>query len=125
MSVPVAGIATRSLAMDKATGGILLFFLIVLGLGAVSISGAYAREGQLEPGVEPDAKMRSRGRRVMIVAAALIIALVTLGKLWWNSDDSAFQRFIYKPLKMTAIRQPGDRLRLRSGIGRLAAYHDR
>src|SRR5262249_37000860 len=78
-----------------------------------SISGAYAREGQLEPGVEPDAKMRRRGRRVMIVAAVLILLILTLGRMWWNSDDSAFQRFIYKPLKMTAGKEPGDRLRLR------------
>src|SRR5580692_4987628 len=52
MAVPVAGIATRTLRMDKAMGAVLLFFLIVLGIGAVSISGVYAREAQLPPGVE-------------------------------------------------------------------------
>jgi hypothetical protein len=39
MAVPVAGIATRTLRMDKAMGAVLLFFLILLGGGAVSISG--------------------------------------------------------------------------------------
>jgi hypothetical protein len=33
--------------------------------------------------------------------------------MWWDSDENAFQRFIYKPLKMTAVLEPGDRLALR------------
>jgi hypothetical protein len=113
MSVPVAGIATRRLGMEKAMGATLLFFMIVLALGAVSISGVYAREGQLEPGAEPDARMKRRGRRAMAIAAVLVVTMIYLGKLWWDSDDNAFQRFIYKPLKMTAAAGPGGRLALR------------
>jgi hypothetical protein len=48
----------------------------------------------------------------MLVSGALVIAMIYLGKLWWDSDDNAFQRFIYKPLKMTATLEPGDRLAL-------------
>lgn len=113
MAVPVAGLATRRLGMDRAVGAGLLFFLIVLGLGAVSISGAYAREGHLEPGQEPDARLRRRGRRAMAAAAAIVVGMVWLGKLWWDSDDNAFQRIIYKPLGMTAAAEPGSRLALR------------
>ena len=112
MAVPVAGIATRTLRMDKAMGAVLLLFLIVLGIGIVSISGVYAREAQLAPGVEPDARQRRRGRRAMLVSGALVVAMIYLGKLWWDSDDNAFQRFIYKPLKMTATLEPGGRLAL-------------
>jgi len=43
----------------------------------------------------------------------VVIAMIYLGKLWWDSDDNAFQRFIYKPLRMTAALEPGDRLALR------------
>jgi hypothetical protein len=113
MSAPVAAIATRRLGMDKAMGATLLFFMVVLAFGAVSISGAYAREGQLEPGAEPDARLKRRGRRAMAITAALVVAMVYLGKLWWDSDDNAFQRFIYKPLKMTATAEPGGKLALR------------
>ncbi len=112
MAVPVAGIATRTLRMDKAMGAVLLFFLIVLGIGAVSISGVYAREAQLAPGSEPGPQQKRRGRRAMLVSGALVITMIYLGKLWWDSDDNAFQRFIYKPLKMTATLEPGDRLAL-------------
>src|SRR5712692_1001061 len=49
MAVPVAGVATRTLRMEKSMGAALLFCLILLAFGAVSISGAYTREGQLEP----------------------------------------------------------------------------
>jgi hypothetical protein len=113
MSAPVAAIATRRLTMEKAMGVTLLFFMVVLALGAVSISGAYAREGQLEPGAEPDDRLKRRGRRAMAITAALVIAMVWLGKLWWDSDDNAFERFLYKPLKMTASVEPGGRLGLR------------
>ena len=112
MAVPVAGIATRTLRMDKAMGAVLLFFLILLGAGAVSISGVYAREAQLQPGSEPGPLQKRRGRRAMLVSGALVIAMIYLGKLWWDSDDNAFQRFIYKPLKMTAALEPGSRLAL-------------
>ena len=102
MSVPVAGIATRRLGMQKTVGATLLFFMILLAFGAVSISGAYAREGQLGPGVEPDERLKRRGRKTMIITASLVVTMLYLGKLWWDSDDLAFQRLLYKPLKMTA-----------------------
>jgi hypothetical protein len=113
MAVPVVGVATRTLQMEKTMGATLLFFLIVLAFGAVSISGVYAREGQLAPGVEPDPHQERRGRRVMLVTGVLVVAMIYLGKLWWDSDDNAFQRFIYKPLKMTAALEPAGRLALR------------
>jgi hypothetical protein len=113
MAVPVVGIATRTLRMEKAMGATLLGFLIVLAIGAVSISGVYAREGQLTPGLEPDPEQKRRGRRVMLVTGVVVLAMIYLGKLWWDSDDNAFQRFIYKPLKMTAALEPGGRLALR------------
>ncbi len=112
MAVPVVGIATRTLRMEKTMGVVLLFFLTLLGVGAVSISGVYAREGQLAPGVEPDQQHKRRGRRVMLIAGVLVAAMIVLGKLWWDSDDRAFQKFIYKPLSMTASLEPGGRLAL-------------
>jgi hypothetical protein len=113
MAVPVVSVATRTLRMEKAMGATLLGFLIVLAMGAVSISGVYAREAQLAPGLEPDAQQKRRGRRVMLVTGVVVLAMIYLGKLWWDSDDNAFQRFIYKPLKMTAALEPGGRLALR------------
>src|SRR2546421_10311588 len=99
MAVPVAGVATRTLRMEKSMGAALLFCLILLAFGAVSISGAYAREGQLEPGLRPGADLERKSRKVMIVSSVVVIAMIYLGKLWWDSDDNAFQRFIYKPLR--------------------------
>src|SRR5258708_6004874 len=113
MAVPVAGVATRTLRMEKSMGAALLFCLILLAFGAVSISGAYTREGQLEPGLRPGADQERKSRKVMIVSSVVVIAMIYLGKLWWDSDDNAFQRFIYKPLRMTAALEPGDRLALR------------
>jgi hypothetical protein len=113
MAVPVAGVATRTLRMEKSMGAALLFCLILLAFGAVSISGAYTREGQLEPGLRPGSGLERKSRKVMIVTSVVVIAMIYLGKLWWDSDDNAFQRFIYKPLRMTAALESGDRLALR------------
>jgi hypothetical protein len=93
-------------------GAALLFFLLLLAFGVVSISGAYTREGVLEPGIRPDAAHQRRGRIVMAVSAALVLTMIWVGKLWWDSDDRAFQRFIYKPLQMTATLDADSRLRL-------------
>src|SRR6267142_1474387 len=113
MAVPVAGVATRTLRMEKSMGAALLVCLILLAFGAVSISGAYTREGQLEPGLRAGPAQERKSRKVMIVSGVVVIAMIYLGKLWWDSDDNAFQRFIYKPLRMTASLEPGDRLALR------------
>src|SRR5437899_1739182 len=81
-----------------------------VAFGLVSISGVYAREAQLEPGVEPDFQQKCRGRRAMMIAGALVVGMIYLGKLWWDSDETTFQRFLYKPLYMTAAVEPGGRL---------------
>ncbi|MGH9658817.1 MAG: hypothetical protein ACRD96_09750, partial [Bryobacteraceae bacterium] len=107
MAVPVSGLATRVLEMDRTLGGVLLFFLLFLSAGAIGIAGAYAREGRLEPGVDPGAAEIRRGRIATAACAVAVAAAVWLGNLWWTSDHTAFQRFIYKPLKMTATYREG------------------
>ena len=120
MSVPVAGIATRRLGMQRAVGATLLFFMVVLAVGAVSISGAYAREGQLEPGKQPDDGLKRRGRRTMIFTAVFVVTLIYLGKLWWDSDDNTFQRFINSASAPCAMEQVSERTRSEEPCRRVA-----
>ena len=45
---------------------------------------------------------RRRARWAMVAALVLIAALGIAGKSWWDAEDNAFQRFIYKPLGLDA-----------------------
>ena len=102
MAVPVVSVASRTLAMQKTMAAALLFFLALLGAGAVSIAGAYIREGRLEPGLHPAPRDRRRAGWAMAVAAVFLVSMGVAGKRWWDSEDQAFQRFLYKPLHMSA-----------------------
>ena len=106
-SVPVTGVASRVLRMEKTMAGILLFFLVFLAAGAISIVGVYVREGRLDPGREPGSGELLRGRIAMAAGAGVIAASIWLGKLWWDAEDNAFQRFLYKPLNMMASYEAG------------------
>ncbi len=101
LAVPVVSVASRTLAMQKTMAAALLFFLIFLGAGAVSIAGAYVREGRLEPGTFPAPADRRRAGWAMAAAAVFLVAVGTAGKRWWDSEDQAFRQFIYKPLEMS------------------------
>ncbi|MBI1788940.1 MAG: hypothetical protein HYR60_15515 [Acidobacteria bacterium] len=107
MQVPVVGVAQRTLKMEKTMGGILVFFGLFLTVGAISIIGVYAREGRLDAGAEPGTAELRRGRIAMGGGAVLILVMIYLGKMWWDAEDNAFQRFIYKPLKMTTAYEAG------------------
>jgi hypothetical protein len=124
MTVPVVAVASRTLQMQKTMAGVLLFFLAFLAVGAISITGAFAREAGLEPGERPSASDRRRGRVAMVAAGALVFTAIGLGKVWWDSDDSAFQRYIYKPLQMTASYDAGRLTRDVQSSGWLQAIDD-
>lgn len=107
--VPVPALATRVLGMEWLTGAILGSLAAVLCLGLVSIAGAAVREGRLAAGVEPDAAGRGRSRVAMGVAAVVVGGMLWFGNSWWGSEDSAFQRRVYKPLQLSPAVE-GNRL---------------
>jgi hypothetical protein len=113
LAVPVPAVALRTQGMQATLGAILFGLMILLSWGAVSIAGAGAREARLEPGAEPRPEDRRRGRRVMAATAAVVIGVLYLGNLWWKAEAGAYDRYIYKPLEMSASLEEGRRLVLR------------
>ena len=113
VSVPVPSIAQRVLPMQRSLGVILFGLMLLLAVGAVSIAGAAAREGKLEPGATPTPAQARRARRVMAGWALLVVAVLYFGKRWWNLDKERFERRIYKPPEVAARLEPGGRLVLR------------
>ncbi len=113
LSVPVPAFALRTQHMQKATGALLFGLMLLLVFGAISIAGASAREAQLPPGKPPGPGDIRRGRTLVISAAALVVLALWLGNKWWDSEANAYARFVYKPLRMSASVEPGERLLLR------------
>lgn len=112
LAVPVPALPQRVLGMQRLLGAILVPLGLVLAFGIVSIVGAYAREGMLDPGVAPDAGRRRIGRRAMWITAAVVCAAVLYGSDWWKSDDSMYRRYVFRPLELRASVD-GSRLQLR------------
>ena len=103
--VPFVAVATTVLAMDPKMGWGLAAFGLFLLVGLLTIVGAASRESTLEPGVEPDAARVRRSWYVRAGAAVLIVTLLVLGRWWWNIENAAYARGVYKPaLGTVALR---------------------
>ena len=100
--VPVLALAERRLGMDPATGLGLAAAALFLFAGALTILGAAVRESVLEPGREPDAWRRRRGRLAMVVFSVVLGAVLGGGWRWWDAVDAAYRSRIYRPWSTTA-----------------------
>ena len=90
LSVPVASFGQNVLAMPKSLGALLLVLVIGLGLGAISIVGAAARESRVAPGAEVPPEFRRRGLRAMGIMTVLVGLTFYGGFSWWNTDANAY-----------------------------------
>ena len=100
--VPVLAVAERRLAMDPAFGVGLAAVGLFLFVGAVTIVGAAVRESVLEPGTEPDARGRWKGRFAMAGFTIVLGAFVVGGWIWWDAVDAAYRSRMYRPWNTTA-----------------------
>jgi hypothetical protein len=104
LAVPVPVFARRTLPMQKALGTLLFAFMLVLGIGIVSIAGAAAREGGLPAGATPSPQNRRLGRIAMAVACVLVVTILVLGNWWWNAQAAEVkQAMLYSapPLRVS------------------------
>jgi hypothetical protein len=119
VSVPVPSTAQRVLPMQRGLGVVLFALLVVLAAGVVSIAGAAAREAELEPGSAPMPTQVRRSRRVMALAAILVVSLIFLGGRWWNLEARNYAASVYKSPPVSASLEPGGRLVLHGEGGRV------
>jgi hypothetical protein len=116
MGVPVAAFAQRTLRMQKTTGAVLALLMVFLVLSLVAILGTATRESQLEPGQAVPPEKRRRGRIVMTLTAAALLAILFLGNMWWTSVANANARdMVYKPPPMQVSLSDGNQLTLKLG----------
>lgn len=100
--VPVVVVAYSRLQLNAPMGMGLAAMGLFLFAGLVTIVGAAIREGSLTPGEGPTSRTIKRARTAMALTSVTLIALLAGGWRWWNSEDSAYERNMYKPLPITA-----------------------
>lgn len=99
LAVPYLAVPQRVLTMDPKMGIGLALFGVFLVAGLITIVGAASGEATLAPGVEGAAPDRSRAWRARAVAAGIVTALLVLGKLWWDAEDTAYASGVFVPLE--------------------------
>ena len=105
--VPVGPVARRILGMPRGLGWALAGLGAFLFLGALSIIGAAVRESQLPPGQAPDAGRRRRARWATAGTAVFLVLALTGAKAWWDSEDAAYRRSVYRPIAMQSAVATG------------------
>ncbi len=113
LAIPIPALPLRTEKMQRTLGALLAALGLILSAGVVSIIGAAVRESQIEPGQAPSPEATRGARRAMSITAVLVAAILYLGKLWWDSEAGFFERFLYRPLELTAILARPSRLDLR------------
>jgi hypothetical protein len=115
LSVPVSSFAQRTLPMQKSLGWLLFALMVFLAVGVVSIVGAGVREGNLEPGASPGPSNQRRARLIMVTTGVVVVAILYLGRAWWDVAASSYQRgvdFFKPPVAETSLN--GNRLVIRA-----------
>ena len=116
LAVPVAAFAQKTLKMEKPLGGLLLFLMAFLAIGIVFIAGAAVREGNLGPSETVTAVRARRARVVMAITAVIVAGILYLGRAWWGTEASNYERTVnyYKaPIAETTLEN-GNRLVIRA-----------
>jgi hypothetical protein len=70
--------------MQRSLAALLFGLMLFLSVGLVSMAGAAAREGALDPSATPTTHNRRVGRIAMAVSGGLVITILGLGNWWWN-----------------------------------------
>ena len=107
VEVPLNSAATQRAAMPPALGWTLGVLGAALFIGAVTLSGAAAREATIAPGASPTACDRRRGRVVSATATRLLAAALGAGTLRWLKMDREFRRnALAQPVPVEATTSP-------------------
>jgi hypothetical protein len=125
LAVPIPAIAQRTLPMQRPLGLLLFALMSFLAAGLVLIVGAAVREANLPPGDRPSGLRERRVRIAGAMAGFLVIAVLTVGALWWRSDAQQYASHIYSPPEIQAIVQNDGELILRGNEVRIASGNPR
>lgn len=95
--VPVASFATGRLPLSRGLTAVLVVLGVLLIAGLLTIIRAASGESLVPPGEVFDAARRRRANLVTAIGAPVVALLVFGGARWWNAEDNAYRRNMYRP----------------------------
>ena len=99
--VPFTAVAQGVLKMNTTMAIVLSVVGIFLIAGMLTIIGAAAGESTIEPGAQAGADIAARARRGRRIAAAIILAILVGGRIWWVVEDRAYAAQVFRPASAT------------------------
>jgi len=118
-------VAQTVLPMQKPLGIALFLLMLLLAAAIISIAAAAVREGNLAPGDEPEPPRRKRARLAAIIASIAVLAILWVGRWWWNSNATTYASNVYHPPEIQGVIEPDGRLILSQGKVRVAQGNPR
>jgi hypothetical protein len=100
--VPATIVAFRRLELSRPLALVLGAMGAFLVVGFVTFIGAAVRESVLPPGAQPDRGRRRAALLAMVGTGAVIALVIFGGKWWWDAEDAAYRRSMFRPLRSTA-----------------------
>ncbi len=125
LAVPVPAVAQGVLPMQKPLGIALFLLMLLLALALISIAAAAVREGNVEPGAAPPQPNLRRARIAAAIAGIAVIAVLWIGRSWWNSNASRYASNVYRPPEIQGVIEPDGRLILSQGAVKVAQGNPR
>lgn len=125
LAVPVPAVAQRVMGMQRPLGIALFALMLLLAAALVSIAVAAVREGNLEPGAAPPPSAKGRARIAAAIASVAVIALLWVGRNWWNSNARNYASNVFRPPEIQGTIDRDGRLILRQGAFRVAQGNPR
>jgi hypothetical protein len=101
LAVPVASYAQSTLPMERSLSGLLVFFMLLLTVGAISIVSSGVRDSDLAAGQSPGPANLRRSHIATAVTVVVVLGLLWVGRSWWRVEDrnSHQQISLYTPPK--------------------------
>jgi hypothetical protein len=95
--VPIVAVATRRLEFERPMAIGLIGLGLFLLVGAITIIRAAVGESELPAGQAPNAIDKTYGWVAAGTSGVLLVLAVVGGRAWWNSEDAAYRRTMYRP----------------------------
>jgi|GEM_PF-5754256 len=99
--VPVMSIATKRSEMNLIMKSILIFLMLLLLFGFVTIIGVSVEESTLSPGKTPDKNKKREANLAMIITFFICISIIIIGKKWWEGIADLYYSNLFKPMETT------------------------
>jgi hypothetical protein len=101
--VPVAAVATGTLALSPLLKVLLGVLGTLLVAGVVTAVYGAAGESQVAPGEVASPERRRKARNAVLISVPVMAFIIFGGAHWWTSEAANYRRTLFKPTKTATI----------------------